>query len=56
MTPEEAANFYEDDEDPEALIAKFDAAPKGITVRPATLVHLLHIRLVQRNEEAQTSY
>lgn len=34
MTPEEAANFYEDDEDPEALFAKYDAAPKGITIRP----------------------
>jgi hypothetical protein len=38
MTPEEAANFYEDDEDAEALFAKFDAAPKGITARPTTLV------------------
>ena len=38
MTPEEAANFYEDDEDPEVLFAKFDAAPKGITARPTTLV------------------
>ncbi len=26
MTPEEAANFYEDDEDPDELFAKYDAA------------------------------
>lgn len=38
MTPEEAANFYEADEDPEDLFAKYDAAPKGITVQPATLI------------------
>ena len=37
MTPEEAANFYEADEDAEALFAKYDAAPKGITARPSTL-------------------
>jgi hypothetical protein len=38
MTPEEAANFYEADEDPEVLCAKHDAALKGITVHPAKLV------------------
>ena len=34
MTPEEAANFYEADEDAELLFAKYDAAPKGLTARP----------------------
>jgi hypothetical protein len=38
MTPEEAADFYETDEDPEILFARFDAAPKGITVAPTRLV------------------
>ena len=31
MTPEEADRFYEDDEDPEKIFVKFDAAPKGVT-------------------------
>lgn len=38
MTPEQAGNFYESDEDPAALFAKFDAAPKGITAEPRKLV------------------
>lgn len=31
MTPDEAANFFEDDEDPDRLIARFDAVLKGVT-------------------------
>jgi hypothetical protein len=34
MTPEEANRFYEDDEDPEKIFAKFDAGPKSVTVTP----------------------
>lgn len=37
MTPEEAANFYEEDEDPVEVFAWFDAGPHDVTVRP-TLV------------------
>jgi hypothetical protein len=35
MTPEEAEQFYETDEDPEKIFAAFDAAHKGVTARPA---------------------
>jgi hypothetical protein len=35
MTPEEAENFYEEDEDPREVFAWFDAGPHGITARPA---------------------
>jgi hypothetical protein len=31
MTPEEAEQFYESDEDPEKIFAAFDAAHKGVT-------------------------
>ena len=34
MTPDEAAGFYEEDEDPQEIFAKFDAAPKVVTTRP----------------------
>jgi hypothetical protein len=34
MTPDEAANFYEEDEDPQKIFARFDAAPKIVTTRP----------------------
>jgi hypothetical protein len=35
MTPEEAENFYEEDEDPREVFAWFDAGPHGVTARPA---------------------
>jgi hypothetical protein len=35
MTPEEAEQFYETDEDPEKIFAAFDAAHKGVTAPPA---------------------
>jgi hypothetical protein len=35
MTPEEAERFYEADEDPEEIFAKFDAGHKGVTAAPA---------------------
>ncbi len=35
MTPEEAANFYEEDEDPREVFAWFAAGPHGVTARPA---------------------
>jgi hypothetical protein len=35
MTPEEAENFAEDDEDPGEVFAWFDADPHGITAHPA---------------------
>lgn len=35
MTPEEAEQFYESDEDPEKIFAAFDAAHKGVTAPPA---------------------
>jgi hypothetical protein len=35
MTPEEAANFYEEDEDPAEVFAWFDAGPHGVTTPPA---------------------
>jgi hypothetical protein len=34
MTPDEAANFYEEDEDPREIFARFDAAAKIVTARP----------------------
>jgi hypothetical protein len=34
MTPDEATSFYEEDEDPQKIFAKFDAAPKIVTTRP----------------------
>jgi hypothetical protein len=34
MTPEEAAAFCEDDEDPREIFARFDAAPHVVTARP----------------------
>jgi hypothetical protein len=35
MTPDEAASFYEEDEDPRKIFARFDAAPKIVTTRPS---------------------
>jgi hypothetical protein len=35
MTPEEAEQFYETDEDPEKVFAAFDATHKGVTAPPA---------------------
>jgi hypothetical protein len=35
MTPEEAERFYEADEDPEEIFAKFDAGRRGVTAAPA---------------------
>ncbi|HUA27776.1 MAG TPA: hypothetical protein VMC03_02740 [Streptosporangiaceae bacterium] len=37
MTPEEAANFYEEDEDPREVFAWFDAESHGVTARPAAI-------------------
>lgn len=37
MTPEEAENFSEEDEDPRAVFAWFDAGPHGVTGRPAAV-------------------
>jgi hypothetical protein len=34
VTPEEARDFYEDDEDPAAVFARFDAGPHVVTARP----------------------
>ena len=34
MTPDEAAGFYEEDEDPQKIFTRFDAAPKVVTPRP----------------------
>lgn len=34
MTPGEAEGFYEDDEDPREVFARFDAGPHCVTVRP----------------------
>jgi hypothetical protein len=34
MTPEEAENFYEEDEDPAEVFAWFDAGPYGVTAPP----------------------
>lgn len=36
MTPDEAAGFYEDDEDPPEVFAKFDAVPHVVTGKPGT--------------------
>lgn len=38
MTPEEAANFYEEDEDPREVFAWFDAGQHGVTARPAAVI------------------
>ena len=37
MTPDEAASFYEDDEDVAEVFAWFDAGPHGVTRRPMTI-------------------
>ena len=37
MTPEEAANFYEEDEDPREVFTWFDAGPHGVTAYPAAV-------------------
>lgn len=34
MTPDEAYRFYEEDEDPGTILAKFDAGPKSVTSVP----------------------
>jgi hypothetical protein len=34
MTPDEANRFYEEDEDPKKIFAKFDAGPKSVTTEP----------------------
>jgi hypothetical protein len=34
MTPDEAHRFYEEDEDPAKIFAKFDAGPKSVTTAP----------------------
>lgn len=34
MTPDEAAAFHEDDEDPREVFARFDAGPHVVTARP----------------------
>ena len=34
MTPDEAKRFYEEDEDPKKIFAKFDAGPKSVTTAP----------------------
>ena len=34
MTPDEANRFYEDDEDPKKIFAKFDAGPKDVITPP----------------------
>jgi hypothetical protein len=34
VTPEQAAEFCEEDEDPDAVFAWFDAGPHGLTKRP----------------------
>lgn len=37
MTPEQAEGFYEEDEDPVAVFARFDASPPdGVTAPPCT--------------------
>lgn len=35
MTPEQAAQFYEEDEDPKKIFALFDSGEKGVTAAPA---------------------
>lgn len=35
MTPEEAAAFHEDDEDPAEVFARFDAGAQVVTAAPA---------------------
>ena len=35
MTPEEAEGFYEDDEDPTVIFARYDAGAKLTTAAPA---------------------
>jgi hypothetical protein len=34
MTPDEASSFYEEDEDPKEIFAKFDAGPRSVTTAP----------------------
>lgn len=34
MRPDEANRFFEDDQDPEKIFAKFEAAAKGVTASP----------------------
>lgn len=35
MTPEQAEQFYEEDEDPKKIFALFDSGEKGVTTAPA---------------------
>lgn len=37
MTPEQAAQYYEEDEDPKKIFALFDAGEKGVTTAPADI-------------------
>lgn len=34
MMPDEASRFYEEDEDPQKIFARFDAGPKSVTSTP----------------------
>ena len=34
MTPDEAFDFFEEDEDPQRIFARFDAGPKSVTTTP----------------------
>ncbi len=48
MTPEEAKDFHEDDEDPQKVFAAFDAGPRGVTARPAGVQQPTSAEMVSR--------
>lgn len=48
MTPDEAANFYEEDEDPGEVFAWFDVGPRRVTARPAAVQEPVSEQVVSR--------
>jgi hypothetical protein len=48
MTPEEAENFYVEDEDPGEVFAWFDAGPDGVTACPAAVQQPASAEMVSR--------
>ena len=48
MTPEEAENFYEEDEDPQEVFVWFDSGPHEVTARPAAVQEPLEQDVVTR--------
>lgn len=48
MTPEQAENFYEEDEDAREVFAWFDAGLHGVTAQPAGVQSAPEVEVVSR--------